>query len=186
MAFETVTAENVLEQFLILSPADQEWLREQLDRLDDLPENGSLNGDEPKTSAIWQEDDQEPLPESASLDEAIELYLADRCSVGRAAELAGVTRWDLQHILYERGTPVEIYGHRTAEEIDELAEELEREGILDCGLRNEEFAQRAPVAARQYSLSRRIDYGATVFAIAPNSGQSPNRLRHDSIRYRAE
>ena len=34
MGFETVTAENLLEQFLTLSPADQYWLREQLDQLD--------------------------------------------------------------------------------------------------------------------------------------------------------
>ncbi|MCP4357888.1 MAG: hypothetical protein GY796_07730, partial [Chloroflexi bacterium] len=51
-------------------------------------------------------------------------------SLGRAAELAGVTRWDIQNILYERGTPVEIYCDKSVEEMDELAEELEREGLL--------------------------------------------------------
>lgn len=130
MAFETVTPETVLEQFLTLSPADQQWLKEQLDRLDYLPQNGTSNGNQPKTTAIWDDDDDQPLPERATLDEAITLYLDDRCSLGRAAELAGVTRWDIQDVLYQRGTPVEIYGHRTAEEIDKLAEELEREGLL--------------------------------------------------------
>jgi len=136
MAFQTITPETMLEQFLTLSPANQQWLRKQLDRLldsDYFPQNGTSNGNEPKTTVIWQDDDDEPLPESATLDEAITLYLADKCSLGRAAELAGVTRWDILDVLYERGTPVEIYGHRTAEEIDELAEELESEGLL-CSL----------------------------------------------------
>ena len=74
--------------------------------------------------------DEAPLPEKTTVDEAIVLYLADRCSLAKAADLATVTRWDLQDIMYERGTPVEIYGHRTVEEIDALAEELEHEGIL--------------------------------------------------------
>ena len=54
---------------------DRRWLREELDRL--------------------LEDDQ-PLPEQATLDEAIKLFLTDQCNLGRAAELAGVTRWDIQ------------------------------------------------------------------------------------------
>jgi predicted HTH domain antitoxin len=70
------------------------------------------------------------LPERASLDEAIELYLADACSLERAAELAGVTRWDIIDRLKECGITIPIKGHRTAKEIDELAEELELQGIL--------------------------------------------------------
>ena len=132
MAFETVTAETMLGQFLTLSPDEQDWLREQLDRLDYLPENGTSNGNQPETTAIWQDDD-EPLPERATLDEAITLYLADRCSLGRAAELAGVTRWDIQDILKERDIPIVIDTDMTAEEMDELAEELESEGLL-CSL----------------------------------------------------
>lgn len=61
-------------------------------------------------------------------EEAVTLYLTDQCSLGRAAELADITRWELQDILYERGTPVAIYGRHTAEEIDTLAGELEVEG----------------------------------------------------------
>ena len=72
---ESPPREDVLSLALMLSPADQEWLSEQLARLDP-----------------WEEDDDDELPESATLDEAIELYLADKCSLGRAAELAGVTR----------------------------------------------------------------------------------------------
>jgi len=71
-----------------------------------------------------------PLPEHATLDEAIALYLLDACSLGRAAELAGVTRWDIQDQLKEWGIPIPVAGDQSAQEIDELAEQLEREGIL--------------------------------------------------------
>ncbi len=71
-----------------------------------------------------------PLPESATIDEAIELYLADACSVGRAAELAGVTRWDVMDRMKERGIKMIVPGERTAAEMDALANELRREGML--------------------------------------------------------
>jgi predicted HTH domain antitoxin len=74
--------------------------------------------------------EDEPLPERVSLIEAIELYLADACSLSRAAELAGVTRWDIINCLKERGIKIPIVAHRTAQEIDALAEELELQGIL--------------------------------------------------------
>ena len=106
---ETITPKNVLELAEKLSLADRHWLREQLDRL--------------------LEDDQ-PLPEQATLDEAIKLFLADQCSLGRAAELAGVTRWDIQDILKERDIPIMIYSGKTVEEMDQLADELEQEGLL--------------------------------------------------------
>ena len=73
---------------------------------------------------------QSPLPEEATVDEAIAFYLADACSLGRAAELAQVTRWDLQDRLRERGIAVLAAGERSADEIDALADELEREGML--------------------------------------------------------
>jgi branched-subunit amino acid aminotransferase/4-amino-4-deoxychorismate lyase len=44
--------------------------------------------------------------------------------------LAGVTRWNLLDVLKERGIPVSIYGDMTVEEMDDLAEQLEREGYL--------------------------------------------------------
>jgi predicted HTH domain antitoxin len=69
----------------------------------------------------------ELLPESASLDEAIELYLAEACGLGRAAKLAGVTRWDLMDRMRERGIPLYVVGERTAAEMDALADELRRE-----------------------------------------------------------
>lgn len=71
-----------------------------------------------------------PLPERASVDEAIELYLADACSLGRAAELAGTTRWNVIAHLKERGIPILAPGEQTAHEMDAQAEQLEREGIL--------------------------------------------------------
>ncbi len=114
ITIEVLTAQKVFGLAQKLTPTDQRWLIEQLNRLIDED----------------YEDYNEPLPKSATLDEAIELYLADKCSLGRAAELAGVTRWDIQDILYERGTPVEIYCGKPVEKMDELAEELEREGLL--------------------------------------------------------
>jgi predicted HTH domain antitoxin len=71
-----------------------------------------------------------PLPNHATLDQAIALYLADACSLGRAAEIAGVTYWDIQEDLRSRGIPLFAAGERSAEEIDALANELEREGLL--------------------------------------------------------
>ncbi len=109
ITIETVTPQKILELAKTLSPADLQWLQAQLNQL-------------------LQE--ETPLPEQATLDEAIELFLADKCSLGRAAELAGVTRWDIQDILKERGIPIMIYSGKTVAEMDHLAEELEQEGLL--------------------------------------------------------
>lgn len=68
--------------------------------------------------------------QSATLEEATRLFLADKCSLGRAAELAGVTRWDIQRVLKERRIPIVIETDLTVEEMDQLTEELEREGLL--------------------------------------------------------
>lgn len=110
---ESAPREELLSLFLALSPADQNWLTEQLARL-----------------APLEDDDDDELPESATVDTAIELYLADKCSLGRAAELAGVTRWDIQDVLHKRGTPVQIYSGKSVEEMDELADRLESRGLL--------------------------------------------------------
>lgn len=103
---ENTSREDLLSLLLALSPADQNWLMEQLARLAPL------------------EDDDE-LPESATLSEAIELYLADKCSLGRAAELAGVTRWHLQDMLYERGTPASLGSDLTLVEIEDMVDMVE-------------------------------------------------------------
>jgi len=104
-----------------LSPADQDWLTEQLARLEPWE-------DDEANDTRTEKDDE--LPESATFEEAIELFLADKCSLGRAAELAGVTRWDIQDVLYERGTPVQIYSDKSVEEMDELADRLESRCLL--------------------------------------------------------
>jgi len=70
------------------------------------------------------------LPTQATLDEAIEFYQTDKCSLAKAADLAGITRWELQDVLYERGTPVEIYGPDSVAEMDARLEEMEYEGLL--------------------------------------------------------
>jgi len=104
---ETTTIYDVLALARALSDSDRSRLAELLGRQQD-----------------------EPLPERASIDEAIELYLAEACSLGRAAEIAGVTRWDIIDRLKERGIPIIAAGAETAEEMDALAEELRQERIL--------------------------------------------------------
>ena len=90
-----------------LSDEDRQWLADLLTRLEDTP-----------------------LPETATLEEAIALFLADACSLSRAAELAGVTRWEIIDQLKERNIPILVYGDQTAEEMDDLAEQLAGEGFL--------------------------------------------------------
>ncbi len=68
------------------------------------------------------------LPEQTSIDEAVALYLADQCSLGRAAELANITRWEIIDILKTRNIPITIETEFTTEEIDAIADEFEREG----------------------------------------------------------
>lgn len=103
---ETETVHTILSLARQLSAARRRWLAELLSRESDAP-----------------------LPEHAALDEAIALYLLDACSLGRAAELAGVTRWDIQDRLKEWGISIPVAGNQSPQEIDELAEQLEREGI---------------------------------------------------------
>jgi predicted nucleic acid-binding protein/predicted HTH domain antitoxin len=104
---ETTTIYDVLALVRTLSPAD----RSRLAKLFSRAENA-------------------PLPEHASIDEATELYLADACSLGKAAELAGVTRWNIIARLKERGIPVFAPGEQTAHELDAQAEQLRLEGIV--------------------------------------------------------
>ena len=103
----TITPEQVLDLVRRLAPAEQRWLAQHL-----------------------QAYIEETFPEQATLDEAIELYLADACSLGRAAELAGVTRWDLLDALQARGVMQRPGEVRSADEIDDLAERLEQQGLL--------------------------------------------------------
>lgn len=90
-----------------------------------------LSADERRwVATMLSRESDAPLPDHATMDEAIALYLADACSLGRAAELAGVTRWEIQGRLKERGIPIFAAGDRSADEIDALAEQLERAGIV--------------------------------------------------------
>jgi hypothetical protein len=103
----TMNPEQVLDLARRLSPADQRWLAMHL-----------------------QEYLEMTLPEHATLDEAVELYLADACSLGRAAELASVTRWDILDALHAQGAMQRPGAVRSADEMDELAVRLEQQGIL--------------------------------------------------------
>jgi predicted HTH domain antitoxin len=97
-----LNAQKVLELAMTLPPIEQKWLVEQFNQL------------------VYDE-----LPESATVEEAIQLYLADQCSLGRAAELAGVTRWDIMDILYERGIPTNGGHELTIEEYETMFERME-------------------------------------------------------------
>ncbi len=79
---------------------------------------------------LLKREPNEPLPEQVSLDEAIELYLADACGIGRAAELAGVSRWDVLDRMKECGIPLMSPDVETVEEMDAMAEQMRREGYL--------------------------------------------------------
>ena len=111
------TREQALDELInIFTANDLQWLREQLDRLLD---------DQAQPESVTVDDDDEPLPESATLDKAIELYLADKCSLGRAAELAGVTRWDIMDELHERGIPTNGNHDFTPEEYETMFDIME-------------------------------------------------------------
>jgi len=111
-AMTTIHREQVLELARRLSPADQRWLTLHL-----------------------QEHLETTLPEHPTLDEAADLYLADACSLGRAAELAGVTRWDILDALQAQGAMQRPGDVRSANEMDDLAERLEQQGILSVAHR---------------------------------------------------
>ncbi len=70
------------------------------------------------------------LQEKATVDDAIALYLADKCSLGRAAELADVSRWEFMDVLKKRNIPLTVETDFTTAEMDALEKELEREGLL--------------------------------------------------------
>ena len=58
------------------------------------------------------------LPAHTTLDGAVELYLANVCSLGRAAELAGATRWDILDALHARGAMQRPVDFRSTDEIN--------------------------------------------------------------------
>lgn len=92
---------------------------------------GQLSMDDRRHVAdLLSRENDAPLPDHATVEEAMVLYLLNACSLGRAAELAGVTRWDIQDRLKELGISVPVAGNQSAHEIDKLAEQLEREGFL--------------------------------------------------------
>lgn len=104
---EQLTALDVYVLAQNLPSTQREWLRQLLDR-----------------------NENTPLPDYATLDEAIALYLGEACSLGRAAELAGVTRWDLQDALKQRGIPLMVFSSHSVSEVDAMRQRLKDEGIL--------------------------------------------------------
>jgi len=70
------------------------------------------------------------LPEKTTVDEAISFYLADQCSLARAAELANLSRWELIDVLKSRRIPITIDAEFTAAEMDNIEKDLEHESLL--------------------------------------------------------
>lgn len=102
---ETVTPQQVLELAQSLSGDDLHWL---IDQLHQFTEDTSL-------------------PEKVTVDQAIQLYQTEQCSLGKAAELAGITRWQLQEILARRGTPGTLGSNLPLADIDDMVDLLEAE-----------------------------------------------------------
>ena len=65
------------------------------------------------------------LPKEITLDVAVDLYLTEQCSIGQAAHLAGVTRWQLQDELSSRGKPASLGSDLPLEELDDMVELIE-------------------------------------------------------------
>jgi len=59
------------------------------------------------------------------VEAAIQRYLDGEITLGRAAELAGVTRWRFQEMLAQRGIRITIEA-RPAQELDEVVERIRR------------------------------------------------------------
>jgi predicted HTH domain antitoxin len=59
------------------------------------------------------------------LEAAIRRYLDEEITLGRAAELAGITRWRFQELLAQRGIRMTVEA-RPAKELDEAVERLRR------------------------------------------------------------
>ena len=102
----TINPEQVLDLARRLSPADQRWSAMHL-----------------------QEYLEMTLPEHATLDEAVELYLADACSRGGPPSCQ---RYPLGYpgCPAAQGAMQRPGDVRSADEMDELAERLEQQGIL--------------------------------------------------------
>lgn len=59
------------------------------------------------------------------LEAAIRRYLDEEISLGRAAELAGITRWRFQELLAQRGIRTTL-DSRSATELDQAASRIRR------------------------------------------------------------
>ena len=70
-------------------------------------------------------DDDGPASETARRAVVIELFRTAKISQGKAAELLGISKWDMLPIMEEHGI---YHGPLTAEEIDEELETLRRIG----------------------------------------------------------
>jgi len=132
MNSETIKVDEVLELAQRLTAADRQWLIEQLSRLDKdefpyftqygkhpraeievLNERLEKMGVLGETTTLSREDVH--YKTYTTLEEAMGLYLLDKCSLGRAAELAGQTRWNIMDELAAHNIPTNG-GHDLSDE----------------------------------------------------------------------
>ncbi len=121
---QTVTVDQLFEQIKQLSPTEQFQLAQTI--LTMLFQKAGLTSE----TILPTVSSENHLPTQATLEEAIRLYQTEQCSLAKAADLAGVTRWVLQDALYEQDTPVEIYLPDSVEAMDARLDEMARDGIL--------------------------------------------------------
>ncbi len=140
---ETLKPQEMLDLAQFLTPTDLRWLAEQLNRLtngyEEYPyfeqygqhsraEIESLNERLEQDGILSEQPDPNLSVEyvhhtvHTTLEEAIGLYLLDKCSLGRDSELAGVTRWDIMHVLFEHNIPTNGGHDFSLEEIDEMVD----------------------------------------------------------------
>ncbi|WP_240910890.1 UPF0175 family protein [Thermococcus sp. MV5] len=60
------------------------------------------------------------LPRMVRLYLVIELYREGKISLGKAAEIAGITRWEMMEVLSSKGVPLQYDEDDLKEDIDTL------------------------------------------------------------------
>lgn len=96
MSQAMVTLQDVLEITAELSPKDQ------LRLIANVSERLSQEQVRNRPAA------QQAVKQTAPLERAISLYQQQAITLERAAEVAGMTRWELASFLHERGMPVTV------------------------------------------------------------------------------
>ena len=96
MSQAMVTLQDVLEITAELSPKDQLRLIATVSE--------RLSQEQVRNWPVTQQ----TVKQTAPLEHAISLYQQQAITLERAAEMAGITRWELAQLLQEHGSPVTV------------------------------------------------------------------------------